>query len=330
MKFTTSTHVLPMELLAATPAIQISIEANMETRIASLFVWSLKFIRHMLIASAAMILSTVTASAGSLVYTVSINYNNFTSQFGTMDLTTGAFNQIGSVISDPLGGLMPGSNGKLLSLSLSGNFDSINPATGAVSVIGATGLGNLAGVTAELNGKVYATDLYNNLYGVNTSTGIASLIGPTGLPICPSLISPVEVSDETLFAANGALYATFDGINLMNSTLVDSPELYQINPVTGVATMVGATALGLQAAVQINGSVYGLDFDPTGPNAVLSLNLANGNTTFLNNYTSSPVAGGFNAFAVTGVSPTPEPASFILIFGGLLVIVGSRKLVRQL
>lgn len=318
-----------MALLAVTEAIQISIEASMKTRIPSLFLSSPKFIRHMLIASAAMILSTASASAGPIVYAVAINFNDLTGQFGTMDLTTGTFNQIGSVIPDPLGGLMQGSNGKLLSLSISGNLDSVNPATGAVSVIGATGLGNLAGVTAELNGTVYATDLYNNFYSVNTTTGVASFIGPTGMPICPSLISPVEVSDETLFAANGNLYATFDGINLMNSTLVDSPELYQINPVTGVATMVGATALGLQAAVQLNGTVYGLDFNPTGPNAVLSLNLANGNTTFLNNYASSPVAGGVNAFAVSGVSPAPEPAPFTLIFGGLLFVAASRKLIQQ-
>jgi hypothetical protein len=286
------------------------------------------FTKRKLFMSVSLALFTAaSASAGPIVYTISINYNNFTSQFGTMDLTTGAFNQIGSVISDPLGGLMPGSNGKLLSLSLSGNLDAVNPSTGAVSVIGATGLGNLAGVTAEFNGTVYATDLYNNFYRVNATTGLASLIGSTGMPICPSLISPVEVSDETLFTANGKLYATFDGINLMNSTLVDSPELYQINPATGMATMVGPTALGLQAAVQIDGAVYGLDFNPTGPSAVLSLNLANGNTTFLNNYLSSPVAGGVNGFAVTGVSPIPEPGSIAL--GGIgiaaLIAWGRRR-----
>jgi len=270
-------------------------------------------------------LFAASASAGPIVYTVSINYNNFTSQFGTMDLTTGAFNQIGPVIADPLDGLMPGPNGKLISLSESGNLDSVNPVTGAVSVIGATGLGDVAGVTGELNGTVYATDLYNNLYSVNTTTGVASLIGPTGLPICPSLVSSSEVSDETLFTANGKLYATFDGINLMNSTLVDPPELYQINPVTGVATLVGATALGLQAVVQINGTAYGLDFDPTGQNTVLSLNLANGNTTFLNDYASSPVAGGVNAFAVTGASPTPEPASFALVGIGIALVACRRR-----
>jgi hypothetical protein len=283
------------------------------------------FIRQKLIAPLALILCTASASAGPLVYAVSTNYNTFTAQFGTMDLTTGTFSQIGPAIADPLEGLMPGPNGKLLSLSLSGNLDSVNPATGAVSVIGATGLGDLAGVAAEFNGTVYATDLYNNFYSVNTTTGVASLIGPTGLPICPSLISPVEVSDEALFTANGKLYATFDGINLMNSTLVDSPELYQINPVTGVATLVGPTALGLDAAVQINGTVYGLDFGYAGPNTVLSLNLASGSTTFLNDYVSSPVAGGVNSFDVVGVSPTPEPASIALVGIGIALVACGRR-----
>ena len=268
------------------------------------------FFRHMLIASAAMILSTVTASAGPVVYAVSTNFNSFTGLFGTMDLTTGTFNEIGPVIADPLEGLMPGPDGKLLSLSFSGNLDSINPASGAVSVIGATGLGNVAGVAAELNGTVYATDLFNNLYSVNTATGVASLIGPTRLPICPSLIDPgVEVSDETLFGANGKLYATFDGINLLDSSLVDPPELYQINPVTGVATTVGATALGLGAVLQLNGTVYGLDFDPFGQNTVLSLNLANGNTTFLNNYVSSPVPDGVRFVPALQECPQPQPLS---------------------
>ncbi len=283
------------------------------------------FTQRKLVMSLLLAFFAASASAGPIVYAVSIDYNSFTSQFGAMDLATGAFNQIGSVIPDALAGLMPWSNGNLLSLSISGNLDSVDPATGAVSVIGATGLGSLAGVTAELNGKVYATDLYNNFYLVNTTTGLASLIGATGMPICPSLLSPVEVSDETLFAANGNLYATFDGINLMNSSLVDSPELYQIDPVTGVATIVAPTALGLAAAAQISGTVYGLDFNPGGPSAVLSLDLANGNTTFLNTYASSPVAGGVNALAITGLSATPEPASFTLAGIVLAAFLLSRR-----
>jgi PEP-CTERM motif len=287
------------------------------------------FTHRKLVMSLSVALFTASASAGPLVYAVSTNYNNFTSQFGTMDLTTGTFNEIGSVVSDPLFGLMPGPNGNLLSLSISGNLDSVNPATGAVSVIGATGLGDLAGVTAELNGTVYATDLYNNLYRVNTTTGVATLIGSTGMPPCPSLTSPVEVSDETLFTANGKLYASFDGVNLTNMAIVDPSDLYQINPATGLATLVGPTALGLDAVLQLNGTVYGLDFGYAATNTVLSLNLANGNTTFLNDYVSSPVAGGVNSFDVVGVSPTPEPASFTLVGIGMAAVLASRRRKRR-
>jgi hypothetical protein len=270
-------------------------------------------------------LFAASASADALVYAVSTNYNNFTGQFGTVDLTTGAFNQIGHAIADPLAGLVPGSNGKILSISASGNLDSVNPATGAVSVIGATGLGNLAYTIAELNGTVYATDLKSNLYTVNTTTGAASLIGYTGIPICPSLTNPNEVSDEALFADGGKLYATFDGVNLNTLASVDSPELYQINPATGVATLVGPTALGLDAVVQLNGTVYGLDFGfYAGSNTVLSLNLANGNTTFLNDYVSSAAPGGVNSFDVFGASPTPEPASFTLVGIGIAAVLVSK------
>jgi hypothetical protein len=147
------------------------------------------------------------------------------------------------------------------------------------------------------------------------------------MPPCPSLTDPDEVSDETLFAAGGNLYATFDGINLITSALVNSPELYQINPTTGVATPIGPTTLGLDAAVQLNGTVYGFAVGYSGSNTVVSLNLANGNTTFVTDYVTAPVAGGANAFDIEGASPTPEPASFTLIgIGtGLVLACGRRK-----
>jgi hypothetical protein len=279
-----------------------------------------------------LMLFAASASADTFVYAVSTNFNNFTGQFGTVDLSTGAFNQIGHAIADPLlGGLVQGPNGSLLSASAAGNLDSVNPATGAVSVIGAIsvvnkvspiGVVNVATEIAELNGTLYATDLYGNLYTVNAKTGAATFVGVTGIPLCPSLTNSNESSDEALFTVGGKLFATFDGTNLATSGVVDSPELYQINPATGVATRVGPTALGIDAAVQQDGTVYGFAFGYAGPNAVLSLNVANGNTTFLNDY---------NALDITGAAaiPTPEPASLGLLAAGIAaVLVAGRRRFR--
>jgi len=275
-------------------------------------------------------LFAASARADTFVYAVSTNYNNFTGQFGTLSLTTGEFNQIGAAIPGPLYGLAPGPNGSLLSVSGTGNLDSIDPGTGAVSVIGAIsvigkvspiGVANVADTIAELNGTVYATDLYGNFYTVNTKTGAATLVGVTGLPICPAVTNPAGVSDEALFTDGGKLFATFDGINLATSSVVDSPELYQINPVTGVATLVGPTAFGLDAALQVNGTAYGFAFGYTASNSVLSLNVANGNTTFLGDYVSSPVAGGVNSFDIEGAIPTPEPAPIGLLAIGVAAVL---------
>jgi hypothetical protein len=263
-------------------------------------------------------LFAASASAGPLVHVVT-----FAGQFGTVDATTGAFTQIGATTSDPLGGLVPGPNGSLLGVTYGGNLDSVNPGTGAISVIGATGLGpalaTAALTTGELNGTVYETDGSNNLYTINTMTGIASLIGPTGMPPCPSITNPDDIADEALFGVGGKLYATFDGFNFITNAVVDAPQLYQINPTTGVATLIGPTTFGIDAALQVNGTVYGF----TAANTVLSLNVANGSTTFVTNYDSS-------ALDITGAAPTPEPGSSALIGAGIAAILISRRRRRSL
>lgn len=286
----------------------------------------------LLIISLAVVVFTACASADSLVYVVTD-----TQQFGTVDLNTGAFHQIGVNTPEGQADLVAGPNGSLLSLTFSGNLEAINPATGAVSVIGATGLGGSAFDLAEVGAAVYATNLDNNLYSINTVTGAAHLIGPTGMPAAP-LSDPNAVFDESLYGFSGKLYATFDAFDLPVSSpgVITPPGLYQIDPSTGVATLVGSTMLGLSASVDVNNAFYAFHEGLSDPSCVgpapvpcrsdaqlLTLNLANGNTGFAGDVDP-------NATAILGATPVPEPISFGLALIGIGAIVLMRVRRRHL
>ena len=287
-----------------------------------------------LLSSLALVLLTTSASAGPIVYVVTGNQ-----QFGTVDLATGAFSQIGPDTPAGEDGLVPGPNGSLLTLTYSGNLDSINPATGIASLIGATGLADCsnfpvspcgptsANELAGLGGTIYATDISNNLYTVNPLTGAATLIGPTGIPAVPAIPDSTNPDgtfnafDESLFSARGSLYATFDAIKINPSpftvTTVISPDLYGINPITGHATLIAPTALTIGAVVGVNGTLYAFN---NMAGQVATLNLANGNTTAVSNF---PPDGGL---LVQGASPdTPEPASFALVGIGIAAVAVRRR-----
>ncbi len=283
------------------------------------------------IVSLALILFAVPASAHSSVYVVSNNQ-----QFGAVNLATGAFSQIGPNTPEGESGLVPGPSGSLLTLTFSGKLDSINPTTGITTVIGPTGFADCttptspcgptsANLVGELGGKIYATDFQNDLYTVNPSTGHATLIGATGIPAVPAIPGSTNPNgtindfDESLFGAGGKLYATFDAIKItpvpFAVTPVISPDLYQINSSTGLATLVGGTTLTLDGVVGVNGTLYAFE---NMTSQVVTLDIANGSTSSVSNF--SPAAGD-----ILGASPVPEPASLALAGIGIAAIVVWRR-----
>ena len=276
--------------------------------------------RAKLIIPLTAVLFTVPASAAS-VYIF-----NATGQFGTIDVATGAFQQIGPNMPEGAMGLAQGPNGSLLTLAFSGNLTSIDPATGLTSVIGPTGLTACAtpadpcgptgtNTAGGLDGRVYVTDLSNNLYRVNPLTGGTTLIGPTGIPPLP--FTPLSENpdgtfnayDEALFGANGKLYATFDAFTVDSTTftlgsVLIPDNLYQIDPTTGMATVIGPTDLNLAAVANVNGTFYAFN---DGTSQIVTLDVTNGNTNVVTDF--DPAVG-----LVLGAAPTPEPVS-IALFG---------------
>jgi hypothetical protein len=254
-------------------------------------------LRQKLVLALTVALFTVAANANPVVYVIGDS-----GQFGTIDLSTGSFTAIGPGISVGTGGLIQGPGGTLLSLGFNGDLNSINPATGALSAIGATGLAdcsfptspcgsNSANIIGKVGSNLDATDLANNLYSVNPTTGAATLIGATGIPALPFIprgAVPGDpdgsffIYDESLFDYGGNLYANFDtGIFdpvTFNPTSLIGPSLYQINPLTGLATTIAPTAFGLGAITNVNGTLYAFDLSLS---SVVTLNLANESTSFV-------------------------------------------------
>src|SRR3954464_6310748 len=93
----------------------------------------------LLVASFALLAFSASVSADS-VYVTAFSLVTGNQQFGTVDLGTGAFQQIRSAADQDFRGLIPASNGSLLTLGFDANLASINPVTGLPTVIGPTGL----------------------------------------------------------------------------------------------------------------------------------------------------------------------------------------------
>lgn len=260
-------------------------------------------------------------------------------QFGTVNLSTGAFTSIGPGLPVATGGLVQGSNGNLLTLGFEGNLYSINPATGGVSTVGATGLGdctlpsspcgpNSASILGKVGSKVYAVDIANNLYALNEGTGTSTLIGATGipaLPFIPHAAVPGDsdgsfyIYDETLFSYGGNLYANFDdGIFdpvTFTPTPLTAPTLYRIDVTTGVAIALSPTDFGLAGITDLSGTLYAFSL-PT--SSVVTLDLTNGSTSYVAD--TDPAVGLI--VGATPVPPVPEPESLVLVGTGLAALAG--------
>ena len=297
------------------------------------------FTQPKLICSLALLLLAVPADASSMLYILTGPPGASGELFGTFDPKTGKFTQIGPGTEGSTG-LVSGLNGQLLSLGFQGNLNSINPTTGATTLIGPTGLVDCADYSkgspcgpksanalGSLGGQIFATDFANNLYRVNPKTGVATLIGPTGIPALP-FISPLTTNpdhtfnayDETLFGANGNLYAIFDAFTVSLDTFTVASvlipdSLYRIDPKTGATTLIGAIPLNLSAAASENGVVYAFN---GGTNQVSTLDLATGHTSLLTSYDP-------NIGIVTGAVATPEPASGTLVLLGFAGLAVYRK-----
>ena len=238
----------------------------------------------------------------------------FSVVFGTIDLNTGVFSQLGPtaiggnpIFSEQLSG-MAERNGTLYGASAgindNGQLYTINPTNGTLTRVGATGL-SIDDFGSTPNG-LFVVDSFGTLYSINAATGAATSIGSLGIPF---------FGFQALSTNANALY------------FADGNNLYTLNTSTGAATLVGplgGTFPGetqLTALLQENGPLYGASpqFFPS-----LSVNTVNPTTGAA---TIGPDITGAGVTFVTGLAPfpvsvpapaIPEPASLTLLVVGLV------------
>jgi hypothetical protein len=211
------------------------------------------------------------------------------SQFGTLDLNTGAFSSLGNDVffQDlarlPFGTLYGIDNGQTLRI--------VNPANGSSSIVGVSGNG-IEGLAIRSDGTLFGLS-HQNLYTIDKNTGAATLIGFMG-------------------AFSGDFDAKFD--NSGKLLLETNGALYNVDTSSGNATLVGPTPGFTVLSMDFeNGTMYGFTIG----DQIIAINTSTGAGTLLTN--TSPATEVFGAVS-SGV--VPEPSSWIMLCMGLAGLGG--------
>lgn len=162
-------------------------------------------------------------------------------QLGTVDLQTGAFTLLGSVIG--IGGGETGDiarepGGLLYGIDSSSRLVLIDPVTLTTSLIGNTGL-NIFALAFRPDGTLFGLSSPENLYTIDKATGV------------PTLVAPIS-------GASTASYydIRFDSVGKCY-LLTGSSTLYTLDVSNGQATLVGSVGYSVYNVTYDNGTLYG-------------------------------------------------------------------------
>jgi hypothetical protein len=288
-----------------------------------------------LAALAGLMLFTSTSAFGQQSYALEFNQSN--NRFGTINLLTGSFTQLGTEGGTLFNDIAASPDGELYGIINTTSLVTVNTNNGAVSSSVNFNVGGIESLAIAPDGTLYGAT-QGALYKVNPVTGVATLVGTFNNSIIGNSGQNIR------FGYDGNLYDTDGGVN------ATSTHLFQISMVNGAATLMGTVTnfpglclenagsqmygVGIQlgAASSLMQNLLGIDLNtvvPGGTNldgSTVNISYQLLTSNFPNNYNFSSA----DLYVVPGsILPVPEPSAFLLsITGGVIFLLISRKRIR--
>jgi hypothetical protein len=285
-----------------------------------------------LAALAGLMFFTSTSAFGQQVYALEFNQAN--NLFGTINLVTGSFTQLGSEGGTLFNDIAAAPDGALYGIINTTSFVTLNTNNGAVMSSVNFNVGGIESLAIAPDGTLYGAT-QDALYNINPVTGVATLVGSFNNSVIGNSGQNIR------FGYDGNLYDTDGGVN------ATSTHLFQISTTTGAATLMGTVTnfpglclenagsqmygVGIQlgAASTLMQNLLGIDLNtvvPGGTNSdgsTVNISYELLTSNFPNNYNFSAA----DLFVVPGsILPVPEPGAFSLsIAGGMIFLLISRK-----
>ena len=288
-----------------------------------------------LAALAGLMFFTSTSAFGQQSYALEFNQAN--NLFGTINLLTGSFTQLGTEGGTLFNDIAASPDGELYGIINTTSLVTVNTNNGAVSSSVNFNVGGIESLAIAPDGTLYGAT-QDALYKVNPVTGVATLVGTFNNSIIGNSGQNIR------FGYDGNLYDTDGGVN------ATSTHLFQISTVNGAATLMGTVTnfpglclenagsqmygVGIQlgAASSLMQNLLGIDLNTIqsggtnldGSTVNISYQLLTSN--FPNNFNFSSA----DLYVVPGsILPVPEPSAFLLsITGGVIFLLISRKRIR--
>ncbi len=258
-------------------------------------------------------------------------FENTLGQFGTIDLTNGNINIIGTngTVTNGLASYVNGfgvANGQLYATSYTaasneGTLYSINTVTGAATPIGSTGVSgegySILGSTSNGLFTILPVGGASTLESISTITGAPTGIGPIGVEFGPFPIFSTSSDPGSLYeiGAGGGASSRYFGT---------------INTSTGAGTVVGESlvAVGWPAMMDTNGTLYAILQQGDGVLEAYTIDPTTGIETPYGTWTTTLSELGYDFTALAPdplTSSVPEPAAILFLAPVLAGLIGFKR-----